>query len=137
MTGISANQHNLAAPRRYSTNSQELNRSVPRSFSRHALYRFTRERRRAYLSDLGGPPDRRQAGLIDILISAEWDWLRFDAEANHAEGRQADEKRRMAAECRRQYLLAGRELDRVTPKKAAASASPSLDEILRDIGVTR
>jgi len=121
MTGISEDQRNLAAPRRYSTNSQELDRSLPRSFSQHARYRFTRQRRRAYLSELVGPPDRRQVGLIDVLISAEWDWLRFEAEANTADGRTADEKRRMAAECRRQFLLAGREFGRLKPKERASA----------------
>jgi len=121
MTGISEDRHDLAAPRTYSTGSQELERSVPRSSSQFAWYRFARERRRAYLSELPGPPGRRQAGLIDVLISAEWDWRRFEAEAKASEGRTVDDKRRMAAECRRQFLLAGKEFAKTIQNKPVPS----------------
>jgi hypothetical protein len=116
------------------THRREVGRSTPRRFSRTAWWRFRQDRREGLIRRIGGQPDECQAGLIEALITAEWQALELEAEARNETGKLRYAKIRLAAEHRRLWQLADRELSRVTPKRVPRSASPGLDQILQDIG---
>jgi hypothetical protein len=106
------------------THRRELGRSNPRSFSQHSWWRFRQHRRGILIRRIGGEPDERQAGLIEAMVTAEWHALRLEAQARGEAGKAVLETLRLAAEYRRQLLLADRDLAAAT-RQAQAAAQPA------------
>jgi hypothetical protein len=139
MTGAGVNRRNSAGgrtERRHSFAANELGQIVPRSFSRDAWYRFSRERRRRYLAEHAPSwnPTATQSLLISEMVGAERSRLRLEAEAEPAaDSRIALELRRLANDAARRILLLNRDLKAATRAREAAKPSsqpPTLHDYL-------
>jgi hypothetical protein len=92
------------------TGRRELGRLTPRRYTQTARWRFNADRRGSYLRRIGGPPDERQALIVDQMINAEWRALVCENKATNAEAGAAMRQEQLATEWRRQLLLLDRDL---------------------------
>jgi hypothetical protein len=125
----------MVAGTRISARNQ-TGRYMPARISPHSRWRFIRDRRTSLLRRIGGgPPDERQALVVDMLIGAEWSLIvsQHDAEAT-TDPRTRIEFERIAADSRRQILLWDRALVSATPQPSATTPSPpTLADIAAEI----
>ena len=91
------------------------------------------ERRALLVERVGGKPDERQAALIEEMINTEWQALRLEAQALSEAGKVMLLTMKLAAEYRRLYRLADRDLDRNParpPLPSDTDPPPTLSEHL-------
>jgi hypothetical protein len=100
-----------------------LGRLRPVSFSDKSLSRFRDDRIGEYRERIGGEGDERQRLIIEQMISAEWQKLRCENEAQRATGKDAYDLMRLAAEWSRQLILLDRNLASATPRPSQSKAS--------------
>jgi hypothetical protein len=110
-------------------------RYQPQAFGAAERVRFESDRLAHFIERLGGEPDSRQAALIDEMIGHEWQARRLEAQALNEIGSAAHATMRLAADYRRLYRLADRDLDRAPRKQpphptAHPVEAPSLAEHL-------
>jgi hypothetical protein len=79
---------------RYSRLS-ELDTPLPRTFSRQSWHRFSRDRRRRYLTDIPGDPTTAQAARIESMVRLEWSALKAEVQGTLMADREAREFRRL------------------------------------------
>jgi hypothetical protein len=112
------------AAARILTQGRELGgRSTPRAFSRPAWYRFSRDRRRRYVSRIAGEPTDTQSALVQTLVALEWSALKHEAAGTLA----AD---KVALDARRLFGRFLGDFERSLVKPTASQRAPSLAEVL-------
>jgi hypothetical protein len=125
--------------RRRSSRRKEGGRLIPRSFSKEGLWRFDQDRRRGLFDLIGVEPDGIQASLIDQAIDGEWEWLRLKKQAEGQAWQRQLQTLRVAAEFKRQWLLATRDLIRTIrkpgpPEEPPPSKLPDIEDVLAEVG---
>jgi hypothetical protein len=85
----------MTATVQISTKRREMGMVTPRRFSKRAWHRFSREKRRAYLAQIGEPPTNAQASRIETMVRLEWSALRAEHEGTLQADREAREHRRL------------------------------------------
>jgi hypothetical protein len=98
-------------------------RWTPRVFSKTAWYRFSRDRRRRYVSRIPDTPTDAQAALIQSLIRLEWSALKAEAADTLLGDREGREHRRLY----QKFLV---DFEKSLAKPAVAERAPTLGEHL-------